>query len=576
MSFVQSTSTPLQKWIDESSSSPGNIFIFSLLGAALSLVVTGFVFGTCNNLFHLPIVGRMYDEPQFAQDSFIQSLRYFASGVWLLLRGTDRFISPYWLFLGAAYVSRIIAFAGFLSCADLLGIKTQKQMALFSLLLAFSALLQGSSYAGGGGLFIKYFTHSEIANGFSLLSLSFIIRNRFVAAHAMNGITFFVNAFVAVWNALPLLLLTCCRYFAEKANLKKIVFQSLLGSAVFLVLAAPVIYNIVSSPAFGAKLTFNYVSYLKEYWPYHFLISTIPLKEILKAVLIIAIAFLSFHKLGASAKPFNIALSGYIIVYLMGACVPFLTHSPTILNLHLLRVSTFFHLLAALGATTLAVRWFEDMDPYVSKLTAPAFAVLLCLPKLVLLAPLFFIVVSLPYTRRLTFTFAMRNRAYLISGLVTLLLAALSYSQWRSHRWNTDISKQIEEFFSLGAWAKSHTPQDAIFLMLTTDIRPSDSAVTKPDEEPPKYDNTIFEYASHRRVWVDYKRGAAIMWYPPYYEVWHTRIEQVLALKSMDEKMSYASKNSIGYVVDYCQGHPSYAPLYTGRNICLYSVKAAD
>lgn len=62
---------------------PGNPFAspgfwaMALFGALVSLVVTGYVFPFSNNVFHLPIVARLYDRPEFVGDAFIQSLRYF-------------------------------------------------------------------------------------------------------------------------------------------------------------------------------------------------------------------------------------------------------------------------------------------------------------------------------------------------------------------------------------------------------------------------------------------------------------------------------------------------------------------
>src|SRR5208337_1354419 len=108
---------------------PG-LLLTANIGALLSLAISGFVFGINNNEFHLPIVGLLYDEPQFTHDEFIQSLRYFSSGLWLLLRGVDRYVDPHLLFLGLDYISRLIAFLGFLACADLLGIRTSKDRAI--------------------------------------------------------------------------------------------------------------------------------------------------------------------------------------------------------------------------------------------------------------------------------------------------------------------------------------------------------------------------------------------------------------------------------------------------------------
>ena len=58
-------------------------------------------------------------------------------------------------------------------------------------------------YAGAGGLFINYFTHSEFANRLIIFTLYFAIHGPLAMAFLFNGAVFFINAFFAVWNAIP-------------------------------------------------------------------------------------------------------------------------------------------------------------------------------------------------------------------------------------------------------------------------------------------------------------------------------------------------------------------------------------
>ena len=88
--------------------------LVAAIAAALSLLHKGFVFGVENNLFHLPIVAGLYDEPQFHDDAFIQSLRYFSSGIWLLLENSEKhFGQTQLLFFVLTYLSRWLCFVGF-------------------------------------------------------------------------------------------------------------------------------------------------------------------------------------------------------------------------------------------------------------------------------------------------------------------------------------------------------------------------------------------------------------------------------------------------------------------------------
>src|SRR5688572_11367216 len=91
------------------------IVLIAAFGSLLSIGVTGYVFGINNNLFHLPIIVELYNEPQYQADEFIQSLRYFAAGPWLVLAGAGRLFETYWLFFALLYFSRLISFIGLLT-----------------------------------------------------------------------------------------------------------------------------------------------------------------------------------------------------------------------------------------------------------------------------------------------------------------------------------------------------------------------------------------------------------------------------------------------------------------------------
>ena len=154
------------------------VLLIATAGALISLIATGCVLGVRNDLYFLPIAGALYDQPQFAHDLFIQSLRHYASGPWMILGGVASHINVSWLFLALGFLSRFLSFLGFLACAALLDIHARKDRVLLTFLLCVTSLLRGQSLAGDGGLFINYFTHSEVANGLTLLLLysSFAVR----------------------------------------------------------------------------------------------------------------------------------------------------------------------------------------------------------------------------------------------------------------------------------------------------------------------------------------------------------------------------------------------------------------
>jgi hypothetical protein len=547
----------------------------AMIGALLSLAITGFVFGVNNNIFHLPIVLALFDEPQFAQDSFIQSLRYFSAGPWLLLRGLGRHVDPYWLFLGLDYVSRLISFTGFLACADLLGVQTRKERALFVGLLCLMTLLQIPSYAGDGGIFTNSFTHSEMGNGLTLLMLYFIARGRLIGAITLNGCVFFVNAFMAVWNMVPLIIITAFLLLHRKIRWRTVLVEGSIGIIIFCLISAPVIGNILSNPVFGMPLDFDYAAYLTGYWPFHFLFETIKWTEKIKMVLVVSLGFLSLAVPGKSARPFLLALTGYAIVYLIGIAVPHFTHSAAVLNLHLLRVSTLFHLLAVLGGLALALQWLRGKDPVAAKVFAPIVIFLLCMPRnLALMAPLVILVSSWPIVRRLIPLRLVNSRLRLDYCAAICIMAVWPSLIWENVQKNLEESAWQSEWTTLGQWARANTSPDAVFLLPVLDMKPIElnGKTASRHQDASNNHAATFEFASHRRVWVDYKRGAAVMWFPSYYKIWRSRVSEGLSLTSRDKKLAYARKNNIDFVMDGCGEGEQTPPLFKTHSLCLMAI----
>src|SRR5271156_3614806 len=179
----------------------------AVIGAAVSLFISGAVAAEATSFFPLQFLAGLWREPQFADDPFVQSMRYYASGFWFPLTGRFEGAEVFPLLVTFNVLSRILFFIGALECATVLRVETPRQRLIFTLLVALASSMRGLSRAGQGGLFEATFGHSEIANGTTLLMLAYAARGRVALALAMNGVTFFLSAFIAVWNAVPLALI---------------------------------------------------------------------------------------------------------------------------------------------------------------------------------------------------------------------------------------------------------------------------------------------------------------------------------------------------------------------------------
>ena len=555
------------------------LVLIAVLGAALSLAVTGFKFGLSNNLFHLPIIGMLYNEPQFRDDAFMQSLRFFAAGPFQLLRGIDRHIDPSSLFLVLAYFSRLLSFLGFLACARLLGLGTRRDRLVFATLLSFTSLLHGVSFAGGGGLFIDYFSHSEIANGLSLIAIYLAARGKVAAAFAANGTVFFANAFVAVWNAAPLGLIIGLLLMRRCIGLSRLLVQGSIGLAAFAALAVPVVANVLSNPDFGVSTPFDYRAFLAEYWPFHFLFDGVPARQKIGLAATIAVGGIAFYALARRADVFQAALGGYVLVYVVGIIAPAVTGSAAVLNLHLLRSSSGIHLMAALGGLALVTVWLASHDPHRSRVFGPSLAVTLCTVKsVVVLAPFVTVAALLPMLTR--WAPGARLRGVLLGGTrvfplipAALLLIAWSSLVWKNTRQDMVFNQSAAAWQAIGDWARTATPAEAVFLLPTHNLLSDFLAQKLPSEALDGL--ATFDYRSHRRVWIDFKRGAVVMWSPSYYPIWRERIDSVLQLQTLEAKLSYAAQNGVAYVVDECSSGNGQEAVFRSNRLCVFDSAAS-
>ena len=541
-------------------------FAIAAIVSALSLLHTGFVFGIENNLFHLPIVAGLYDEPQYRDDAFIQSLRYFASGVWLLLGNAEKhFGDVQALFLVLDYLSRLLSFVGFLCCASLVGVVERRDKVIFALVVCFISFLDGDSHAGAGGLFLRYFTHSEIANGTVLLAIYFAAKGRFTAATLALGVTFFTNVFIAVWLAPLLLAIAVVLLAKQETDIATICVRVSAGIVLCIPFAWPVIHSIVSNPEFGSPIDFDFATFLRQYYPVHVLISSIPASDIVALAGVAAIGAVALWRLGPRAAELRVAYVGVMFVYAVGIVLPHMTGSPLLLNLHLLRSSTIIHLLAGLAAAALVVNWFRA-ESVTSFLLAALLLLTLSLHgvALWLAIPIMLIPVVLPAAQDSAPAY-LRTIGYVVLAVVVLIV--WPYSFWQNFTFNSMFADAVAEWRDVGEWARRSTSPTAVFLVPP---RPRDDAILPSNAPDIALSRTaVFEFTSHRRVFVDFKRGAAVMWMPSYYPVWRSRMIETERLGSLAERIEYASRHGIAYVVDRCEPTANDGVIFRTRRLCV-------
>lgn len=526
----------------------------AIAASCLSLIITGYAFGHNNNVFHLPILLSLYDLPQYGNDVFIQSLRHFSSGVWMILGGLGKYVYAPFLFLILLAVSRFLTFWGLLYCAEYWGLKSHYERLVLTCCLVAAEALYVSSFAGSGGIFLNYFTHSEMANGLTLLALGLILRKKLVAGLAVNGLVFFINAFIAVWNFIPIGMLLVYKIANSQMTFSEVFKKGIFGSALFFVFALPVLLNIFGNPTFGQETGFSYQAFLAEYYPGHFLFNEIGAVQKLQLLMIVALAVMTLRMIGPPGKEFLVVTAGYIAVYVIGIIAPHVTDSPSVLNLHLLRVSTFFHILAAFGSGALVIFWIREGRTGNKDMWAYGLILISSLPKLFVLAPFYIAAQKIRFANALV---DIAPKKMLIGLLLLAGALSLAANLYINHKRIRTINGNNGIDYAVASWAGGNTSPDSVFLLSIKNVE--------------HIDHALFQYLSKRQVWVTHKIGAAAMWYPPYYQVWHKRMQETKDLKTLNDTLSYAGRNSIDYVLTDCGESTQYA--YRYKDFCVYHVQ---
>jgi hypothetical protein len=541
----------------------------AVIGAAVSLLISGVVAVEATSFFHLQVLAGLWREPQFADDRFVQSMQYYASGFWFPLTGRFDGDEVYPLLVTFNALSRILFFIGALECATILRVETPRQRLVFVLLVALAASMRGLSRAGEGGLFVPTFGHSELANATTLLVLAYAARGRVALALAMNGATFFLSGFVAVWNAAPLALILGRQLRSGELGWKDAARRGAVGLALAAIIALPVIRDVLANPDYGRPIDFNYVSALLDIWPYHFLIWAQPLSSVVWLVMVTAAAFLAAARMRPASDFLIAALIGFSAVWLFGAALPWLSQSPALLNLHLLRSSSSIQICATLAFAALATLWLTDRADDKKTFLGCVTALLLSVPNFgpPLLLLLFIAAAAASVPRALLM---LPYRTATVAAIVVLFALAVIGTQRRDQ----GLALDRGEWESLARWARANTAADAVFLIPVT-MLPQQYAFSHgfPNVDPEQFlllrGYEVFPYFAHRRIWITDLDGNCVMWSQHLYPLWKQRMAETLALRSLDRRLDYASSRGIAYVVDGCDSKAE-VPVWKSRRLCVY------
>jgi len=234
--------------------------------------------------------------------------------------------------------------------------------------------------------------------------------------------------------------------------------------------SAPVLVLFGSNPDLWTSPTFNYISYLEEYYPYHFLIRCTSLKEIISLLIIALIGLISFLLTGKSARFLLVSLIASCIIYTLGIIAPEFIQSNVLINLHLLRESTFIHLLAAVAVMSLATSWFFDTDRFkIINASIVAAALGVTYPDIRVLLVLFLACLLAESKLNL---FRRRIPSSVLDLSPALRFAAIIWIVVHTARMHSVIDMYnvkerawIDEWKAIATWARANTSPQSVFLV---------------------------------------------------------------------------------------------------------------
>lgn len=570
-----------------------------VVAALISVTVHGFVFGINNNIFHIPLALKWADDPIFANDQFIQSLRHFTSLVWVgvqRIATNDNIEVVFYLLHLLTRAASLLALA---LAARQLGICGLVPTTFMAFWFGIVRGLRWETPVGAGEIFTVFFSHSAVAIPVAIVAIVLGARRSYFWAFATLGVIANINAFIAMWVGWALVGVLA----GDRHDFTKAVILSLAGLALAAVASLPValwIYATIDSQTVsGLERT----QFLLHYHASHSLIDGTPTERIVLFGAVAVSGLIGFRLIGLAAKAWFDALLALCVLVITGMLLPEIVRSRFLLDLHLIRASALVQLLGILGLSVAAMLRLNSPSPTRSVGGALAMC-LLALPALqgILLAAAVMLsaerkewkrrdaasavlVVVAMMTAELWDTKALLSvggaiaaafivlRGYIASRsgpepkvLGTAIVAALAcvaVYTYEVHR-SMQSAADWEDARDAAHWARSSTPRDASFLV----------------PQAPLSDTTsLFESLARRRIWVEWKRGGAAMWAPAYYSEWSKRMAEVAPLAHLASKLSYACTNDIDYVLigpeTKLEGLPrTLAPVYSNEHFRIFAARS--
>jgi hypothetical protein len=537
----------------------------ALIAGALSMLRAGFNFNRNNNAFHIPIVLEFEQYAQFKADEFIHSLKGFVTPIFYFISLVCNENNIHDIFFYGTFLTHVLTIFSLLCLAASVGIRTFTDQFLLALIIVAARTSYWASPVGGDGMLIDAFTHSEIARVFFLLCCAALIADKIILAGLFAGLTFAVNIAFGIW-----ILLIAAGFLAPQlwalgtTGRQRDAIRGLLAPVLaFAALALPATIWILSRAELGVATDFDYVEFLRGYYPKHFFIGPSLGWPLIQVVAATGAALIASRRLARGTESRRII--GLIAgLFILGIVIGETSRSRELLQLHFLRLDGSLMLLATAlsGAALLRAGQSGGVLGLVGA-GLGGLALILGIWPLVLLALLLAGTLAGEAMLRRALpgklvVWATSRALVVAAGLGFAALCIGTNVAVYVQRTTPPLgvpdnihlagsSAVVPDWLDVQRWARAQTPEAAIFLL-------------------PASISDDFRVGARRRIWVGMKDGATAMWAPRTYRQWKQRADEVRGLgQDLPASLAYACAHGIDYAVIDLRPHG-------GRGSALASV----
>lgn len=587
----------------------------SLLTTVMSISMTGFSYGVVNNVFHVPYVLNLANDPVFAGNAFYQSLENFTSIIWPVVRFFSNEENIQWVFFITFALGRFVAILGVSYLLHVNGLKKPLWLLVATMLFTTTVFFQGSSPVGGNGQFHSYLAHSELTWGSIFFAFAFLQQRRVLMTTLMISFTFLINVFIGIW--IGFIGLVSALFFKQPITIP----NTLKAAVIFTIVSSPVLWWVGQSVGNAEPVDFSYIEYIRSYFKYHFLIEGAKPTKIIVLLSFCIAGFLAAHYTPARKYWIGIQV-GWLILFVVGAILPYLFNNRFVFNMHFLRADGIEQSIAVCLMVYASIQLLKNEESQYCRILG---LIALVSMTSIILNPiryadflmaviavgtgLLYMQKDLPaYLGILLKPFANRMDTFSKLTIAVFILLNLSHFVTQDIHLYTFLRLALvcaafavcfDKFPKIISLKNTNILAILCVLMmvLTTAIvtikrmdgyvlsdrfeEPSDIA-SKNESSGDDWKNLMaqiresdmqgvflipvrnyesgFQLFARRPVWVDWRQGAAVMWSPSFFKQWDTRYKDVSALKTNDEIIRYAQDNNIENIVVKTQENQCEAP----------------